>query len=60
MRHLNKRQREKIAREITATIHGEGAVTEQIVRDVETGVDFTASHPVHQQILAAIQREKIK
>ncbi len=58
MRHLTKRQREKIARVIRATIQGVCEITEQTIRDVETGIDFTPSHPVHQRLIAMIQAEK--
>ena len=49
-----KRQRQKIAHALNAELPGMPALTEEIVRKVETGEDFVANHPVHLRILTEI------
>lgn len=46
----------EIAAEVAKNIHGTCEIDAHTVRAIEDRRDFTASHPVHQQIDAEIQR----
>lgn len=54
---------DKIARMIADTINrdiiGTEPMTEELVRKIVTGGEFTPSHPVHQQVMA-LYRELTK
>lgn len=55
-RPLSRKTREQIARSVRDTLpSGPKAITAQTVLDVETGADFTESHPVWGLIMAGIR-----
>lgn len=50
----------RTVRKVNRTIKGPTKIKAAFVRDVVSGKDFTASHPVHQEIRAVYQQEARK
>lgn len=57
---MNVKTVRRIVRRINLEVKGSEQVTEELVRSIVEGGQFTPSHPVHQRIMAIYQEVTAK